>query len=390
MEIRGPMRKVCRFALILFLFPLFLFSYESHSGDDEVDIVVLPAGTVLNQDFFAYGKSIEVSGTVNGDVYVFGGQVFIDGTVNGDVLVAGGSVEISGKVSQDVRLLGGQASITGEIGRNVTAVTATIEFSPSARVGNNIVVLSGNVDLESLIGHNARIYASNLRLSDGIKGKLSAYVGQMRITSKAQIGGDVEYWSNRNALIDSHAKIGGEVIHHPSFFYNIFHGKFFKTIKIGSKFAALIMNFFYTFVIALIIMRYFPQRIDDTLYALNHKPLQALIAGVVLVILLPLLFLVLLITIVGVPFALTLLAINVVSFYTAKILAIIWAAKHLFHRFDFKKHMRFYFAFSLIIYYLLTLIPYLGTTISLAALLLGLGGLVLGKMDQSENKEALT
>ena len=93
----------------------------------------------------------------------------------------------------------------------------------------------------------------------------------------------------------------------------------------------------------------------------------------------PLVVLALLITIVGVPFALTLLAINVISLYTAKILSILWISKHLFYRLDFRKHIRLYFAFGLIVYFLLTLIPYFGTALSLAALLMGLGGLILGK-----------
>jgi len=380
------MRKAFHFALILLLFPSLLCAFMD-PDDDEASVVVFPSTAVLNQDYFAYGKTIEVSGTVNGDVYVFGGQIFIDGVVNGDVIVAGGSVEISGKVSKDVRLLSGQASISGTVGRNVTAVTATIELAPSARVGRNIIVVSGNVDLESIVANNARVYASNLRVSDGIGGKLYAYVGSMRITSKAKIQGDVEYWSNKNAVIDPHAKIGGDLIHHPSFFYSITHGKIFKSLKIGSKFAALVMNFFYTLVIALIMMRYFPQRISCAVDALNHKIFPSLLAGIVIVIILPLLFLALLITIVGVPFALTLLAINVISFYTAKILTIVWLAKHIFRRFDFNKHRRLYFSFALIIYYLLTLIPYLGTVVSIAALLLGLGGLVLGKMDQGEKKK---
>ena len=379
MEIRIRMRKAFHFALILLLLPSLLCAFADPQ-DDEASVVVFPRTAVIDQDFFAYGKTIEISGTVNGDVYVFG-------VVNGDVLVAGGSIEISGKVSQDVRLLSGQASISGTVGCNVTALTATIEFAPSARVGRNIVVVSGNVDLESKVANNARVYASNLRVSDGIGGRLYAYVASMRITSKANINGDVEYWSNKNAVIDPDAQIGGDLIHHPSFFYNVFHGKVFKSLKIGSKFAALVMNFFYTLVIALIMMRYFPQRIRGAVDALNHRLLQSLIAGIVIVIILPLLFLALLITIVGVPFALTLLAINVISFYTAKILTIIWLAKHIFCRFDFNKHRKLYFAFGLIIYYLLTLIPYVGTVVSIAALLLGLGGVVLGKMDQGDKKK---
>jgi len=63
----------------------------------------LPASQVVDGDHFAFGKTVEISGTINGGLYVSGGQVVIDGRVNGDVLVAGGRVSLSGTVSQDVR-----------------------------------------------------------------------------------------------------------------------------------------------------------------------------------------------------------------------------------------------------------------------------------------------
>lgn len=376
--------EICkRFCFLIFtLFTLSLYAYENHNGNDEVDIVVLPSNVVVNNDYFAYGRSVEISGTINGDVYVFGGQVFFDGTVNGDIIAAAGSIEISGTVSQDVRILAGQASISGKIGRNLTGVTATIELSPSAIIGNNAVIVSGNADLESTIRRNARLYASSVRISDHISGNVDAYVGQMRITSKANIGGKLEYWSNNNALIDPNARIAQGVTHHPSFFYKLFHGKLSTILKISSKLATLLMNFFYSFVIGLIMMRYFRKRIDRTIDALNHKPFQSLVAGIVLIFLLPITFLVLIITILGVPFALALLSITVVTFYTAKILSIIWATKLALYHFDFQKHMRLYFAFGLIIYFILTTIPYFGTVLSLAALLLGLGGGVLSKMER--------
>lgn len=373
-------KRIC--FLIFTLFTLSIYAYENHNGDDEVDIVVLPSNAVVNNDYFAYGRSVEISGTVNGDVYVFGGQVFIDGTVNGDIIAAAGSIEIAGTVSHDVRILAGQASISGKVGHNVTGVTATIELAPSAIIGNNAVLVSGNVDLESTIKRNVRLYASSIRISDRINGNVDAYVGQMRITSKANIGGKLEYWSNKNALIDPNAKIVQGVTHHPSFFYKIFHGKLSTILKVSSKLAALLMNFFYSFIIGLIMMRYFRKRIDRTIDALNHKPFQSLVAGIVLMFLLPITFLALIITILGVPFALTLLSLTVVTFYTAKILSILWASKLFFYRFDFHKHMRLYFAFGLIVYFILTTIPYFGTALSLAALLLGLGGGVLSKMEK--------
>jgi len=378
---------IWRSTIIFLLFSFSLFAQEKE--ENAMDIVVLPSTEVVNNDYFANGKAVEISGTINGDLYVLGGQVFIDGTINGDVLVAAGSVEVSGNVSKNVRMIAGQALITGNIGRSLTGVTATIEMGPSATIGRNAVIVSGNADMESNIMNNLRIYSSNVRLTNRIAGKVMAYVGQLRVTSKVVIGGALEYWSNSNALIDSNAKIQGGVTHHLSFFYDFFHNKLIKGLKIGSKFAGLVMNFFYSFVIGLILLRYFPKRVSRTIEMLNTKPAQSVIAGIVLIFLLPLIMLALIITILGVPFALTLLSLTVVGFYSAKILSILWISTHLFKRFELKKHRKLYFAFGLMVYFTLTLIPYIGTLVAILALVLGIGGAVLGKIEREERKKGL-
>lgn len=363
---------------LIFLF-LCTFLFAEEHGED---IIVLPSTAVVDNDYFANGRTVEISGRVNGDVYVLGGQVFIDGVIDGDLLVAGGSVEVSGTVTKNVRLLAGQALITGNIGQNITAVTATIELSPSSSVGRNVVIVSGNTDLEAKVAKNVRLYSSSVRISDGIRGKVIAYVGHLRLTSKVVIGGALEYWSNKTALVDPNAKVHGGIVHHPSFFYDLFHSKILQGLKIGSKLAALLMNFFYSFIIGLVMLRYFPQRIDRTIETLNKKPAQSLVAGIVLLFLLPITMLALLITILGVPFALALLSLTVVGLYTAKILAILWMSTHIFRKFEFKKHRKLYFSFGLIAYFILTLIPYVGTAFTIAALLFGLGGAALGKIEK--------
>ena len=374
-----------RCTLIFFL--LFSVLFATEKEDNEIDIVVLPSTAVVNNDYFANGRTVEISGTINGDLYVLGGQVFIDGTVNGDVLALAGSVEVSGNVANNVRVLAGQALITGHIGRSLTGVAATIELGPSATIGRNAVLVSGNADVESHIVRNLRLYSSSVRISDHIGGKVLANVGQLRLTSKVVIDGSLEYWSNKNALIDPNAAIKGGVTHHPSFFYDLIHNKVFNWLKIGSKFAGLVMNFFYSFIIGLIMLRYFPQRIERTIVMLNTKPAQSAVAGIVLIFLLPIIMLAMIITILGVPFALTLLSLTVVGFYTAKILSILWLSTHLFRRFEFKRHKKLYFAFALIVYFILSMIPYLGIVITSAALILGIGGAVLGKIEKENKKK---
>ncbi len=369
------MKKIALLFLTLLLFSTL------HADDEEArgDIIVLPRSEVVNGDYFAYGKSIEISGVVNGDVYAFATQVIIDGTVNGNVLVAGGSINITGEVTEDVRVIAGQLMLSGQVGRSVSMLAGNAELFPSATIGNNLIAVVGNMDLAASLKQNARIYASNLRVSNGIKGKLRAYVGSLRLTSKANIGEYVEYWSNNDAMIDPSARISEGVIHHPSFFYNLFRGKFFRGLKIGSRLATLMMNFIYTFLLGVILMRYFPKKIELSLEALSKRPLHAFLAGIVLVIILPIICLILLVSILGVPFALTLMGLNIVGFYTVKILAILWMTKWILKKVEFDRHRKVYFLIGLFIYFVLTQIPYVGIFISLAALFFGMGALVMGK-----------
>lgn len=366
-----------RFLLLILTFCGFfaLSAQEKANGNT----VVLPAGQVHEGDYFVMGDAIEISGTVRGDVYAAGGQVFIDGTVTGDVLAAAGSVQISGHILNNVRIIGGQVNITGKVDHNVTLVVANADLFSTANIGGNLVLISGNGDLGASVGSDATIMSSNVRISGQIKDDVQAYIGSLRLTSNANIGGGLEYSSNDAASIEPGAKIGGEIVHHPSLFHDLFHGSWMRGFLLGSKVAAFLMNFLYTFVIAWILIRLMPKNISAAVHALERKPLKTLGAGLMLLVLLPLASLVLLMTVLGAPFALTLIAINIISFYTAKVYSIMWASNWAFARFGIKPNHLPIFTLGLIGYYVVTSIPFLGIVIAFAALLFGLGAGILAQ-----------
>lgn len=62
----------------------------------------------IDGDLVAAGKNIVVSTDINGDAYVAGGKVIIDGTINGDLVVAGGEVVIKGLVAKNLIAAGGK------------------------------------------------------------------------------------------------------------------------------------------------------------------------------------------------------------------------------------------------------------------------------------------
>jgi hypothetical protein len=362
----------------LILLLLFFCARLVHAEDEDVGlgqeaIVVLPATQVHRGDLFAVGRSVEISGVVEGDLYVIGGQVIVDGVVHGDVLALGGSVVISGKVGRSCRVIGAQVFISGSVGHNVSVVSGNLQLLGTASIGGSLAAASAIVDTAAEIHSKVALVAANARVSSSIAQDLEGYVGKLRLTSKAVIGGDLNYHSSTAASIDPGATIRGEVIFHPSFMNKMVNATWLHRLLLGSQVVATLMNFIYTFVIGAFLIRLFPANLSSGLHALSDRPLKSLLHGALLLVVLPLAFLLLLITILGVPFALTLMALNIMGFYTAKVYPILWVAHWGSSKIGWQRHRLLSFFVALLCYFALAAIPTFGPFLALIALLLGLG-----------------
>ncbi|MCI5052410.1 MAG: polymer-forming cytoskeletal protein [Simkaniaceae bacterium] len=356
---------------LLFLLPIFaLFA-------DDSAYVVLPHGTTIQGDYFARGSTVEISGHIKGDLFVLASQAFVDGTVDGSILFVGGELSHSGYVGQNIRGAGGHVVISGDVGGSVSVVAGSLDLSPKALIKGNVVGMTGTADFASRINGNIRISSSFLRLSDGVGGFVTANVGQLRITSKANVKGPITYWSTNDAHIDSNAKLTGGIKHEDSIFSNVTRKSFIKKLSTGSKLATILMNFFYSLVVGLVLLRYYRNRVDTSYEVLTKGPVRAFLTGVMIAILLPLISLFFLMTIVGAPFALTLIAVNVIGFYMAKVISILWITRLSTQRFRIHRFEKLNFFFALIIYFILVRIPYVGLAISIVATLLGVGAAIL-------------
>jgi len=337
--------------------------------------IIVPKGQVIEHDFTAFGSHIEISGEIDGDLFAFGSQVFIDGVVKGSVILVAGTVTLSGEVTENVRTIGGQILVSGTIGRSLTALGGSVEVQKGATIGRNITTVTGSTDIAGSVDGSARLYSSSVRVSSDVGKDVLAYTSNLRITSTSTIGGELKLYSDNSATIDPAANIEGGVEEHPSFLTKLSDHPTLKWLRIGSKFATLLMNFFYSLILGYLFMRFFPHKVESALRAMKTKPWQALLTGVVAVIILPLLCIVLLITIVGVPFALTLLGIYVLGFYTAKVFTVLYASERVFG----SKYRKLCFFLSLVIYFLFTTIPYVGFALSTGAMLFGLGAIISGR-----------
>ncbi|HEX7455982.1 MAG TPA: polymer-forming cytoskeletal protein [Candidatus Nanoarchaeia archaeon] len=364
---------------LLFVAPVAIARDKSKDNSKETKVVTVPAGEVVNKDYFGFGDVVEISGTVNGDVYAFGGQVLVDGKVNGDLITGGGLVTVSGNITQDLRAGGGQVTISGEIGRNVAVGGGNVDFTDSARIRGSVLAGAGNLSLAAPVGSNVKVGAGNLTISNRIDGDVEAGVGVLRLTSKAKVGGDLTYWSDETASIDKNAVVVGDVTKKtPPEAARPTAGKAFAAFT-GFNIFMKVVSVVSTLVIGLLLIAFFPKYNRETVSTLRRRPWVSLGVGFLTVVVTPIVFIILLATVVGIPLALILLALYLISLYLARIFIIFWAGSWILERTGRKVHEVWAFVSGLFVYYIVTLIPIIGGLVTLFVILFGLGAAALTK-----------
>jgi cytoskeletal protein CcmA (bactofilin family) len=328
----------------------------------------------VNGDYFAFGGTVEISGTINGDLYASGGQVVIDGTVNGDVLVAGGRVGLSGTVSQDVRAAGGQVTISGGVGRNLTVAGGQVELAPSAVVRGGLVAAAGNVDLSAPVTGAVKVAAGTLMVANRVGGNVDAAVGTFRIASRADIQGDVNYWSGREASLSEGARIGGKIVRNvPPKRPRLFPAVFFTWLVFVS------VNFLSTLILGLLSLRFLPRFHQSVVTTLRERPWASLGIGFFAAVVLPVVCSLLLATVVAIPIALILLPAFFIMLYWVRIYAIGRIGEAILGRLRPNSGRASAFVLGLFVYYLLAIIPFIGWLVVPLVMLFGLGAELIAR-----------
>lgn len=108
-------------------------------------VVVAEGETV--EGLTAFGGTVIVRGTVSGDLEAFAGNVVIEGEVTGDVSAFSGNVQVSGEVGGDLSTAGGSVSIDGpaSIGGDLDATGGTLLIAGTVR--GNVAAAGGSVTL---------------------------------------------------------------------------------------------------------------------------------------------------------------------------------------------------------------------------------------------------
>ena len=370
-------------AIALLFFPTMAFGYEAIKGDT----VVITKDQAVDGNLYVAGQNLTIDKDIDGDVFCAGQSVTINGNVEGSVFCAGQTVIINGNVKESVRTAGNTITINKEVGKNVMAFGAAVNLGQDAKIGWDLLIGAGSAVVRGDIGRSIHGGGSNV-LIDGIVGKdvkldlsndttNSKEMGSsgLKIGKNAQIRGNVDYKSKKQIEVAEGAQIGGEVKKGEIALNNADR----KEKGFGGYVAVSFYSFLAALVTSIILIALFASVIKNVTSVMLENIGASIGWGLIAFILTPLVVLLLLVTLIGVPVALMLFVLWLVFVYVSKILVGILIGRAILNRKDVAQEKSLYLCalVGIAIAWIIFSIPVIGWMLSLIAIFWGLGGIWL-------------
>lgn len=333
--------------------------------------------TSLAADRFVAGGTVRERDAVKGDLIATGGTVDLEGSVQGDLLTAGGNVQVRESVGQGVYAAGGRVLINAPVARNVRAAGGHLEIGEKASIEGNASLAGGHVDVRGPVKGYLQVAGGEVLIDAAIGGDVVAAGGKLELGPNAKIAGTLRYRSSEELKRDPAAVVTGSVERLPSL-----QGKGFSVRTYRNPWTR---GWFWTagvVVLALILAGAMPvvgQRIGGEL---RTQPWIALLAGLIALVCVPMAAVIVMLTIIGIPLGLLailcwlalLLLGYVATAVTLGDLALARAKPESAARTGWRMLAA---ALAVLALAVLARIPVVGGFVVLAAILFGMGALIL-------------
>ena len=336
--------------------------------------VFISAEEQVAGDVVRGGRAVKVLAPVDGNVVVAGANVVIEGPVSGNVVVMGGEVHLSTDVQGSVIALGGTIEIDGTVKGSVIAAGGRITMHESSDIGGSVIAASSELVLRGRVGKDVRFYGDAFEFGGEVQRNMHIMVpdgDRITLERTAVIGGDFEYTSQSPAQLHEGSMVKGSTQHHqmevPS-----------ARARVGSLALGRLIAMFSLIVVGLVLVSIIPKAIDEITATDYFWKWRNAGEGVTWLIIAPIAALVLIFTVIGVPFAVILGALWAVAVYCAQvIIAIALGKKVLVDMLKAGEPSRFVqLAFGSLIWVVLIHIPIVGVACGIAGTTLGLGSMI--------------
>lgn len=349
------------------------------------ETVHIPEDEIISENLYVTGQIITIDGEIAGDLIAIAQTINVNGRIEGDIIGIAEEITVNGQVNGNIRAIGATINLNGSVARNVNIFSETTILGPHSKIGwdltaaGNLLESAGHIDGD-LTGLFGRLLVSG-EVGKNIKVKMSDNVldGALIISPEATINDNLTYISKTDAQIDEEAKILGEIIKKiPSTQAGV---NFFEWLwpTIYSIFGALVVGLIFIFLIK--------EPTPKIIKKIKENPLRSSLYGLILMVTLPLIAILLIFTLIGIPLSLIIFVVWLVCLYLAKIFTAILIGDLILKNINKKNAPKLIWSLILgvTLCWLLFATPYVGWLFSLISAWLGLGGIFVYASNQSKH-----
>lgn len=355
-------------AVLLVSFPLLVLSADFRVNERPS----LQSGETVNEDLYMVGGSITSSGRVNGDLITTGGNAVVGGRVNGDVLAAGGNITITGDVADDLRAGGGTILVQGSVNGDLVLGGGQIQVT-GPRVLGDVAIGGGVIRIDSPVSGKVLIGGGDVYLNSAIQGNVRVQADKLTLGPNAVLAGDLTYTASKEVVLEPGAVVRGKT----TFTEHAPWGE--KGFRFpGAIFGIAFYKIISTFIASLLLALYFKRYAKELVAIATENPWGEMGRGLVIAIVLPILSVLLLVTVIGIPLGLIgLIATAALALFVCLVAPIILGS--VVHRWITKKteyHITWgTVLLGTILYVALGFIPFIGWILNAFVALLTLGAM---------------
>ena len=351
--------------------------------------LVVPAGEVVDDDLYLFGSRIAVDGTVNGDIIAFADIIDINGPVNGNFNGGANYITVKGPVRGSVRVAASTMDIDSSIGGDLVAAASQLDITPGGSVGRDLLAAAGTVHVDGPVGKDIRGSAGDLIINSSVGGNIDVECRDIKLEPAASIAGYPTYRSENKASQAEGAVVKGRTTHvspppQPSGESTgrmvgwalsaivIFAVILLIIIAVFKYIAALLTGI----IIILIVCKYTPGLIET----LKNKPWHCLGYGALFLLLVPIAVVIAFVLVIGIPLGLAGLALYILAVYLGHIFTGLFVGKWMLRQSadtTAPGPLIGALALGLLAVYIVSIIPFVGSLCDLAAILFGLGAILI-------------
>jgi cytoskeletal protein CcmA (bactofilin family) len=344
------------------------------------DVVVI--SEPVKEDLYVAGESVEIRADVGGDLVVAGQTVTTNGRIDGDVIAAGESLTLAGNLRDDARVAARSMTLTGTVEDHVVAAGETVLLASSSQVGGFAWLAGNRVDVAGHVGGDLAATGNRVTISGTVGGNASIDAADAVIEPSAHIRGDLSWPRGHAPEIRDGARIDGRRIETAG------SGEPGGWARAPGMVVGIIIGTLSLWLLTLVLRAVVPPVMQGAAALLRARPGLSLGVGVLALLVAPLIAALAFVTVVGVPLALVLslayMLLLVIGIpVTLDVLVDLVLGRVRKGRPIAGSWRLLTLAVASLVFVAVLQIPIVGPIVGLAALVLGLGALVLRAVRRS-------